>query len=353
MFRNLTVRARAVITCGATTAVTVFLVAEGVRRGADPGAMLAEGLTLVVLLSGMVWFFLAKPALGPLDRVAELADRLAAGDWPLEAGAVNQDEGGRAIHAVVRVGDMLRDFGAEMDRMSAEHDRGDIDVVIDVGRFSGGYRTMAQGVDEMVAGHIAVKKKAMAVVKAIGEGDFDVPLEQLPGKKAFINDTIETLRANLKGLVGEMDRMSAEHDRGDIDVVIDVGRFSGGYRTMAQGVNEMVAGHIAVKKKAMAVVKQFGEGNFEGPLEQFPGKKAFINDTIEQVRSNLKALIEDTSMLVTAAVEGRLQVRADAGRHAGGFRSIVQGVNDTLDAVIGPLTEVDRVLRAMQTGDLT
>src|SRR3954447_17993179 len=263
MFRNLTVRARAVITCGATTAVTVFLVAEGVRRGADPGAMLAEGLTLVVLLSGMVWFFLAKPALGPLDRVAELADRLAAGDWPLEAGAVNRDEGGQAIHAVVRVGDMLRDFGAEMDRMSAEHDRGDIDVVIDVGRFSGGYRTMAQGVDEMVAGH------------------------------------------------------------------------------------------IAVKKKAMAVVKQFGEGNFEGPLEQFPGKKAFINDTIEQVRSNLKALIEDTSMLVTAAVEGRLQVRADAGRHAGGFRSIVQGVNDTLDAVIGPLTEVDRVLRAMQTGDLT
>ncbi len=53
---------------------------------------------------------------------------------------------------------------------------------------------------------------------------------------------------------------------------------------MAQGVNDMVAGHIQVKKKAMACVAEFGKGNFKAPLEQFPGKKAFINETIEQMR---------------------------------------------------------------------
>ena len=41
-------------------------------------------------------------------------------------------------------------------------------------------------------------QKAMAVVKAFGEGDFDAPLEQLPGKKAFINDTVERVRGLLK-----------------------------------------------------------------------------------------------------------------------------------------------------------
>ncbi len=34
----------------------------------------------------------------------------------------------------------------------------------------------------------------MACVKAFGEGDFNAPLEPFPGKKAFINETIETLR---------------------------------------------------------------------------------------------------------------------------------------------------------------
>jgi methyl-accepting chemotaxis protein len=147
--------------------------------------------------------------------------------------------------------------------------------------------------------------------------------------------------------------MSAEHDKGDIDVVIPVERFAGDYATMAKGVNDMVAGHIAVKKKAMAVVRAFGEGDFDAPLEKFPGKKAFINDTIEQVRGNLKALIQDAAMLADAAVEGRLEVRADAARHQGGFRTIIQGVNNTLDSVIDPLNEVSKVLAAMEHGDLT
>ncbi len=242
---------------------------------------------------------------------------------------------------------------AQMNRMSAEHDRGDIDVVIDADRFAGDFRTVARGINDMVLGHIAVKKKAMACVAEFGRGNFNAPLEAFPGKKAFINDTIEQVRANLTGLIAEMNHMSAEHDRGDIDVVIDAGRFAGDFRTMAQGINDMVGGHIAVKKKAMACVAEFGRGNFNAPLEAFPGKKAFINDTIEQVRAHLQALIADTSMLVDAAAEGRLEVRAEAQRHHGDFRRIVDGINDTLNAIVEPVDAVGATLKALSIGDLT
>ena len=86
-----------------------------------------------------------------------------------------------------------------------------------------------------------------------------------------------------------MNRMSDEHNKGDIDVAIPAEQVRRRLPRHGRGVNDMVAGHIAVKKKAMACVAEFGKGNFEAPLEKFPGKKAFINDTIEQVRANLKA----------------------------------------------------------------
>ncbi|HTP25051.1 MAG TPA: hypothetical protein VMK12_05245, partial [Anaeromyxobacteraceae bacterium] len=152
-------------------------------------------------------------------------------------------------------------------------------MVIDATHFRGAFRTLAQGINTMVAGHIAVKKQAMAVIAEFGKGNFDAPLAQLPGKKRFINDTIEQVRANLKGLIAEMNRMSHEHEAGDIDVVIDASRFHGDFHSMAQGINAMVAGHIAVKKQAMAVIAEFGKGNFDAPLAQLPGKKRFINDT--------------------------------------------------------------------------
>jgi methyl-accepting chemotaxis protein len=255
--------------------------------------------------------------------------------------------------AIERLRDNVKGVIAQMHHMSEEHNRGDIDVYIPLDRFAGGFRAMAEGINGMVAGHIEVKKKAMACVDEFSRGNFDAALEKFAGKKAFINEAIERLRANLKSFIVEMNRMSDEHNKGDIDVYIPLDRFAGEYRVMAEGVNSMVAGHIAVKKKAMACVAEFGRGNFEAPLERFPGKKAFINDTIEQVRVNLKALIADTDGLVTAASDGKLDHRADASRHHGDFAKIVKGVNSTLDAVIAPVQEASHVLAKISGGDLT
>ncbi len=231
----------------------------------------------------------------------------------------------------------LKGFIAGMSHMASEHNKGDIDVTMDAATFLGSFRSMAQGVNDMVGGHIAVKKKAMACIAEFGKGNFDAELEKFPGKKAFINDTIEQVRTQLKSFIAGMTHMSDEHNRGDIDVKMDSDAFHGGFRAMAEGVNEMVFGHIAVKKKAMACIAEFGKGNFEAPLEKFPGKKAFINDTIEQVRTNLIALIADVDVLVKAAGDGKLGTRADAAKHHGDFSKIVGGINKTLEMVVDPL----------------
>jgi methyl-accepting chemotaxis protein len=212
---------------------------------------------------------------------------------------------------------------------------------------------MAEGVNSMVGGHITVKKKAMACIAEFGKGNFEAPLEKFPGKKAFINDTIERLRSKVQLFIKEMNHMSDEHNKGDIDVAIPADKFEGDFAVMAEGVNGMVFGHITVKKKAMACIAEFGKGNFEAPLERFPGKKAFINDTIEQVRTNLKALIADTDTLVKAAAEGALATRADATRHQGDFRKIVEGVNSTMDSVVKPIREASSVVAKVAAKDLT
>ncbi len=254
--------------------------------------------------------------------------------------------------AIERLRSNLKSFIAEMHRMSTEHNQGDIDVAIPCDKFTGDLREMAQGVNEMVAGHIAIKRKAMACVAEFAAGNFDAPLERFPGKKAFINDNLERLRENLKSFIAEMTRMAEEHNKGDIDVEIPAGKFTGDFRAMAEGVNGMVAGHITVKKKSMACIAEFGRGNFDAPLERFPGKKAFINDTIEQVRLHLKNLIADTDTLIGSAADGKLDYRADASRHLGDFGKIVQGINRTLDAIIEPVKEASVVLSKIAAGDL-
>ncbi|GAA0739401.1 MULTISPECIES: methyl-accepting chemotaxis protein [Sphingomonas] len=243
-------------------------------------------------------------------------------------------------------------FNERVAEMQAEHDRGDIDVMLPIDEFHGSFATIAKRVNALVASHIAVKKKAMACVEAFGRGDFEAKLEQLPGKKAFINDTIETLRSNLKGILSEMQQMYSEHEKGDIDVILSVNKFPGDFAAMAKGVNEMVAAHIAVKKKAMACIKEFGEGNFDAPLDQFPGKKAFINDTVETLRKNLREITAEVQRLIAASTAGQLNERGNEKRFVGDFASLISGINGMLDAIMIPITEGNRVLGLVSSGDL-
>ncbi len=247
----------------------------------------------------------------------------------------------------------LTQFIDEMHHMATEHDAGDIEVFMPEEQFQGAYREMAQGVNEMVKGHITVKKKAMACVAEFANGNFDTELEQFPGKKAFINDNIELLRHNVTQLINEMKYMSDQHDAGDIDVFVPEEQFQGAYRVMAQGVNEMVKGHITVKKKAMACVAEFAKGNFDAELEQFPGKKAFINDHIEGLRQNLQEVNGEIQKLIAAAQAGRLQERAAAQRFTGDWAKLIQGLNGILDGITEPIREAATVLAEVSRGNLS
>nr|WP_236234799.1 methyl-accepting chemotaxis protein [Pseudomonas tohonis] len=343
---NLSIRIMAL----ATTAILALLfLASGVANSvAIPLAILAA---VAVAIQGQQLQLTLSQQLGDAPQaLLALASQLARGETGL-------------LHAHPAIPGSLRDhlqriatgidgLAQNLRHVSDEHARGDIDAILDT-RLPGLYGDVSQGINALVASHIEVKKKAMACVKAFSEGDLTAPLEQFPGKKAFINDTIETLRRNITGLMDEMRHMSDEHDKGDIDVVIDASRFQGSYAEIAHGINAMVAGHISVKKKAMACIKAFSQGDLTAPLEQFPGKKAFINDNIETLRRNIQALIEDTQMLSQAALDGRLDTRADAGRHQGDFRRIVNGINDTLEAIIAPLREAMSVIEGLANGDLT
>jgi methyl-accepting chemotaxis protein len=82
--------------------------------------------------------------------------------------------------------------------------------------------------------------------------------------------------------------------------------------------------------------------------EQF----AKINDSLVQVVNAIGALTTDANILSQAAVEGKLDTRADASKHQGDYRKIVQGVNDTLDAIVLPINESLRVLSQINDGNL-
>jgi len=90
----------------------------------------------------------------------------------------------------------------------------------------------------------------------------------------------------------------------------------------------------------------------DGDTQQIRTNFEKINLSLSQSAEALQAMMADVQMLARAAVEGRLDTRAEAAKHQGDFRRIVEGVNETLDAVIEPIKEATEVLKYMAEGNL-
>jgi methyl-accepting chemotaxis protein len=74
--------------------------------------------------------------------------------------------------------------------------------------------------------------------------------------------------------------------------------------------------------------------------------------SMKSMIESIKALVADTMMLSRAAMDGKLATRADATQHQGAYREVVDGVNGTLDAVIGPLNVSAEYVERISKGDM-
>jgi methyl-accepting chemotaxis protein len=99
------------------------------------------------------------------------------------------------------------------------------------------------------------------------------------------------------------------------------------------------------------------KGDYKATLAAFKkiGKRS-DNDTFIpgfiQMMEAIDALVSDAHALSQAAVEGQLSTRADATKHQGEYRKVVQGVNAILDAVVKPYMAAAEDVARISKGDI-
>ena len=81
--------------------------------------------------------------------------------------------------------------------------------------------------------------------------------------------------------------------------------------------------------------------------------KAGIGPAIVMLIETIKNMAKEMDMLTRSALEGKLDVRGNAGAFTGAYRDIIAGVNKTLDAVMGPINEASMVLEQVSNKDMS
>ena len=155
----------------------------------------------------------------------------------------------------------------------------------------------------------------------------------------FIGNQISRPIRNLKEMANKL-------ALGDVDVIAET--------KLKDEVGELVIafGEMADNIKLQAAAAQkIAVGDLDLTIQP-RSEKDLLGISIVAVIKTLRDLVDESEMLTSAAVEGRLSTRGNAERFKGGYQEIIQGFNNTLDAVINPLNMVAQQVDRISKGDI-
>ena len=164
-----------------------------------------------------------------------------------------------------------------------------------------------------------------------------------------LKTTIETIRS----LITEATMLAQAAVEGRLDTRGHADQFEGGFRDIVTGVNNTLDAVVGPLNVAAEYVERISRGDIPPRItDTYNGDFNEIKNNLNICIDAVNALVDDAAMLEKAGVEGRLDTRADAGKHGGDFGKIVNGVNKTLDAVVGPLNVAAEYVERISRGDI-
>ncbi|NUQ65931.1 MAG: PAS domain-containing protein, partial [Pirellulales bacterium] len=145
----------------------------------------------------------------------------------------------------------------------------------------------------------------------------------------------------LRNLVGETKRLTEAAVEGKLQTRGNPKLVSLEFRRIVEGVNATLDAVIGPLMVSAEYVDRISKGDIPPKItDTYHGDFNEIKNNLNQCIDAVGALVADANMLSQAAVGGELFTRADASKHQGDFRKIVEGVNATIGALVGHLDAV-------------
>jgi methyl-accepting chemotaxis protein len=282
-----------------------------------------------------------------------MASKATEKQQPRKAG-----KSGTTVMERARAGSSSKAADMEMQRVSEEILRlveasrqGRLGERGKAGQFEGIHREVVQGINEMLDALITPLRTASSFVEQIGKGE--IPAKITETFHGDFNILKNNQNACIDGLLSVAESNAALVRMAVNDYGQPVQANQGGiFGEMARAINTVQERIHHV----VAILVKVAQGDLGDLVDiQKMGRRSeqdVLVPSVQGMMESVGALVHDVNLLTKAAEEGKLSVRSDAARHQGAYRQIIEGVNNTLDAVVNPLNVAANYVDRISKGDL-
>ena len=291
--------------------------------------------------------------IAPLNFSSQYISRIAKGDIPAKITEVYKGDFNELKNSLNMCIDTLNTMNEDLQNTIDGQKAGHTNARCKPSRVDGSYSKLLQGINEALDAFSNPVKEAMRMLDEYAKGNLTMEMRELPGEQIKLSNTLNTIRNNLLALINECNMLIDGAIKGNLRIRGDISKFHGDYALIIKGINETLDAIIKPLNVSAEYVGSIARGDIPRRItETYYGDFNEIKNNLNRCIDNMKSLLSDINILTDAAAHGNLATRADTSRHEGDFKKIVQGINETLDAIIRPLNVSAEYVDRIAKGDL-
>jgi len=218
----------------------------------------------------------------------------------------------------------------------------------------GAYADLVRAVNSILDAVLLPIAEGNRVLAQISAGEIDELITQTyKGDHEKMKVAVNNVAFVLQGLQKEMARLIAASNEGQLSERGRKDQFQGAYAEILHGVNSMLDAILLPIGEGNRILAQISAGKIDELIVQtYKGDHEKMKVAVNNVALVLQSLQKELVRLTEASKDGRLSERGKADQFQGAYAGIVDGVNDVLDAVIGPLNVSARYVELISRGDI-
>ncbi|WP_115049710.1 methyl-accepting chemotaxis protein [Xanthomonas arboricola] len=266
--------------------------AEALTAIAGGRAMLIGGGAIVLIASALLGWIITRSLTTPLARATQVANAIAQGDLSSNAQTRAQDEPGRLLQAMQVMQTQIRSLMAAQSDMARRHDEGEISFLMDAGALPGDYGRMAEDTNALVASHLSVQSNLARIMGRYAIGDLSEDMQQLPGEKAVLTQTMDEVKANLSAMNLEIKQLAQAAANGDFTARGDAERFQYDFRIMVESLNLLMATADNNLQSLSSLLQSIAAGDLTARMTgEFKGVFAQMRDDANTTAAQLAEIV--------------------------------------------------------------
>ncbi|MGE5480890.1 MAG: methyl-accepting chemotaxis protein [Chloroflexota bacterium] len=196
-------------------------------------------------------------------------------------------------------------------------------------------------------------KAAINSADEMAEGKLNIKFDTSKNDETgLLMQSLDKMSSALRGVLGEVNSLSADAVNGKLDSRADADNYKGDYKTLVVGINDTLDSIINPLKLTASYIDRFSKGDIPEKIsKEAKGDFNKINNNLNNLIDSLNLLIHDAFAMARAADEGNLKFRADETKHSGDLRKIIQGMNQTTNNFVEPLNIAAEFIRKVSAGE--